>query len=65
MNRNAFLDKGYMIAMILNVLFLAGLTFITQTENLYLIIPFAILMLINAIYLVVKAAKYNKSKSEI
>lgn len=54
-----------MIAMILNILFLAGLTFIIQTENPYLIIPFAILMVINAIYLVVKAAKYYKNKSEI
>ena len=65
MDKNTVLDKGYFIATILNVFFLLGLTFISSLENLYILIPYAILMLINAIYLVVKAGKTNRDKSKI
>ncbi|WP_283589542.1 hypothetical protein [Staphylococcus nepalensis] len=65
MNKNTVLDKGYVIATILNVFFLLGLTFISVLENLYILIPYAILMGINAVYLVVKAIKINENKSKI
>ncbi|HCG2642076.1 TPA: hypothetical protein NJQ81_002571 [Staphylococcus aureus] len=53
MNKNTVLDKGYVIATILNVFFLLGLIFISHLENLYILILYVILMGINAIYLVV------------
>ncbi|CAC7168630.1 membrane protein [Staphylococcus aureus] len=65
MDKNTVLDKGYFISTILNVFFLLGLTFISSLENLYILIPYAILMLINAIYLVVKVGKINRDKSKI
>ncbi|TYD31710.1 hypothetical protein CEK63_20770 [Xanthomonas sontii] len=65
MDKNTVLDKGYFIATILNVFFLLGLTFISSLENLYILIPYAILMLINAIYLVVTVGKINRDKSKI
>ncbi|HDA1956257.1 TPA: hypothetical protein O4401_002736 [Staphylococcus aureus] len=38
MNKNTVLDKGYVIATILNVFFLLGLIFISHLENLYILI---------------------------
>lgn len=51
------LDKGYFISTLLNAFFLLGLTFMFQTENLFLLIPYIAVMMINAIYLVVKSGK--------
>ena len=65
LDKNTVLDKGYFITTILNVFFLLGLTFISRLENLYILIPYAILMVINVIYLVVKAGKIHRDKSEI
>ncbi|PNZ56832.1 hypothetical protein CD110_13115 [Staphylococcus casei] len=65
MNRNTVLDKGYIIATILNIFFLIGLVFISGSENLYIFIPYVILMGINAVYLFIKAIKINKNKAEI
>lgn len=65
LDKNTVLDKGYFIATILNVFFLLGLTFISRLENLYILIPYTILMVINAIYLVVKVGKINRDKSKI
>ncbi|MFU0762171.1 hypothetical protein [Staphylococcus pasteuri] len=65
MNKNTVLDKGYYVATILNSIFLLGLIFIYRLENLYILIPYAILMGINAIYLVVKVGKINRDKSNI
>lgn len=53
--------KDYFIATILNVLFLLGLIFISHLENLYILIPYVILMGINAIYLVVKVMNFKKN----
>ncbi|MEB8122979.1 hypothetical protein NGH46_12670 [Staphylococcus xylosus] len=63
MNKNTVLDKGYFIATILNIFFLIGLFFINSWENLYIIIPYVIVMGLNAVYLVVKAAKINENSS--
>lgn len=65
LDKNTVLDKGYFITTILNVFFLLGLTFISRLENLYILIPYAILMVINVIYLVVKVGKIHRDKSEI
>lgn len=65
LDKNTVLDKGYVIATILNIFFLIGLIFISGLENLYILIPYAILMGVNAVYLFVKAIKINKNKSEI
>ncbi len=65
LNENTVLDKGYFIATILNVFFLIGLFFINSWENLYIIIPYVIVMGLNAVYLVVKATKINENKSSI
>ncbi|WP_105846921.1 hypothetical protein [Staphylococcus aureus] len=61
MNKNTVLDEGYVIATILNVFFLLGLIFIYHLENLYILIPYVILMGINAIYLVVKVMNFKKN----
>ncbi|PAI53341.1 hypothetical protein APW68_15680 (plasmid) [Staphylococcus aureus] len=44
MNKDTVLDKGYVIATILNVFFLLGLIFISHFENLYILILYVILM---------------------
>lgn len=61
LNKNTVLDKGYVIATILNVFFLLGLIFISHLENLYVLILYVILMGINAIYLVVKVMNFKKN----
>ncbi|HHW6209250.1 TPA: hypothetical protein ACU2RO_002842 [Staphylococcus aureus] len=61
MNKDTVLDKGYVIATILNVFFLLGLIFISHLENLCILIPYVILMGINAIYLVVKFMNFKKN----
>ncbi|NWN86772.1 MAG: hypothetical protein HLX47_12920 [Staphylococcus sp.] len=65
MKNNPELDKKYFAAMWLNIIFLIGLVFISQIENLYVEIPYAILMVLNAIYLVVKTSKMYANKSDI
>ncbi len=61
LNKDTVLDKGYVIATILNVFFLLGLIFISHFENLYILILYVILMGINAIYLVVKVLNFKKN----
>ncbi|OEL08321.1 hypothetical protein [Staphylococcus equorum] len=57
------LDKGYFISTLLNVFFLLGLTFIFQIENLFLLVTYVVVMMINAIYLVVKSGRNWANKS--
>lgn len=61
LNKNTVLDKGYFIATILNVFFLLGLIFIMKTENLFILIPYAIIMVLNAGYIVAKAMKIRNN----
>ncbi|MGN9978051.1 hypothetical protein [Staphylococcus aureus] len=64
MNKDTVLDKGYVIATILNVFFLLGLIFISHfsIDTLpYILILYVILMGINAIYLVVKVLNFKKN----
>ncbi|MGK9043755.1 hypothetical protein [Mammaliicoccus vitulinus] len=62
MKINPELDKGYFLSTCLNILFVVGLFFISQLENLIVLILYVVLMGLNSIYLVIKAAKirYNK-----
>ncbi|EFV88780.1 hypothetical protein [Staphylococcus epidermidis] len=65
MKKNTEMDRGYLISSMLNIIFLFGLIFISQLENLYVLIPYAIVMSINAIYLLVKASQKGKNDSDI
>ena len=65
LDKNTVLDKGYFIATILNSIFLLGLIFVYQSDNPYILSPYTIVMVVNAIYLVVKVGKINKSKPKI
>ncbi|HDD7100372.1 TPA: hypothetical protein PBH89_002835, partial [Staphylococcus aureus] len=55
MNKKNELDIAFIMSTVLNVLFLVGLTFLVQLENLYILIPYTILGFINAVYLTVRA----------
>ena len=54
LNEKGELDITFIMSTILNILFLVGLTFLIQLENLYILIPYTILTFINAVYLVVR-----------
>ena len=53
----------FIMSTVLNILFLVGLTFLVQSENLYILIPYTILTFINAVYLVVKAMNIAKNRA--
>ena len=63
MNKNNEFDMTFILSTVLNILFLAGLTFLVQSENLYILIPYTILTFINAVYLVVKAMNIAKNRA--
>ncbi|WP_436855227.1 hypothetical protein [Staphylococcus caeli] len=65
MNIKPEFDNGYFISTILNVFLLLGLIFIMKTENLFILIPYVVIMCINAGYLVAKAMKINNKESDI
>ena len=65
LKKNTEMDRGYLISSMLNIIFLFGLIFISQLENLYVLIPYAIVMSINAIYLLVKASQKGKNDLDI
>ncbi|MCI2908886.1 hypothetical protein [Staphylococcus hominis] len=62
MNEKGELDITFIMSTILNILFLVGLTFLIQLENLYILIPYTILTFINAVYLVVRAINITKNR---
>ncbi|PTF17600.1 hypothetical protein BUY37_11765 [Staphylococcus cohnii] len=63
MNINSELDTNFFISIWLNILFLFGLIFITQLENLVVLIPYVLVMGVNSIYLVIKAMKIRNNRS--
>ena len=63
MNKKNDFDITFIMSTVLNILFLAGLTFLVQSENLYILIPYTILIFINAVYLVVKAINITKNRA--
>ncbi|MCY7731971.1 hypothetical protein MHY86_09710 [Aerococcus urinaeequi] len=48
-------DIGLIMSSVLNVFFLIGLSFISRTENIYLVMLYISLMIINAIYLIISS----------
>lgn len=63
MNKKNELDTAFIMSTVLNVLFLVGLTFLVQSENLYILIPYTILVFINAVYLTVRAINITKNRT--
>lgn len=63
LNEKDKLDITFIMSTILNILFLVGLTFLVQLENLYILIPYTILIFINAVYLVVRAINITKNRA--
>ena len=63
LNKKDELDIPFIMSTVLNILFLVGLTFLVQLENLYILIPYTILTFINAVYLVVKAMNIAKNRA--
>ena len=63
LNEKDELDITFIMSTILNILFLVGLTFLVQLENLYILIPYTILIFINAVYLVVRAINITKNRA--
>ena len=60
---NPELDTNFFISIWLNILFLFGLIFITQLENLIILIPYVLIMGVNSIYIVIKAMKIRNNRS--
>jgi hypothetical protein len=63
LNKKNELDTAFIMSTVLNVLFLVGLTFLVQLENLYILIPYTILIFINAVYLTVRAINITKNRT--
>lgn len=63
LNKKDELDIPFIMSTVLNILFLVGLTFLVQLENLYVLIPYTILIFINAVYLVVRAINITKNRA--
>lgn len=55
------MNNGFYLAAILNVFFILGMIFVNEIDNLYLSIIWAIVMLVNSIYLVVKLREIKKT----
>lgn len=58
-------DMRFLLSIILNAVLLAGLTFIYQINNLPLTVIYTIIMVINAIYLLIKTRKSWEYKDNI
>lgn len=63
MNKKDELDITFVMSTVLNILFLVGLTFLVRLENLYILIPYTILIFINAVYLVVRSINITKNRA--
>ncbi|MBE7304044.1 hypothetical protein [Staphylococcus epidermidis] len=62
MKKNDELDQGFIISTVLNVFFMLGLIFIMRLENLFILIPYVLIMMVNAIYLVTKSMKVRDNQ---
>ncbi|ARD74465.1 hypothetical protein [Staphylococcus xylosus] len=58
-------DMRFLLSIILNAVLLASLTFIYQINNLPLTVIYTIIMMINAIYLLVKTINSWEYKDNI
>lgn len=62
LKKNDELDQGFIISTVLNVFFMLGLIFIMRLENLFILIPYVLIMMVNAIYLVTKSMKVRDNQ---
>ncbi|MFH4918424.1 MULTISPECIES: hypothetical protein [Staphylococcus] len=62
MKKNDELDQGFIIATMLNVFLMLGLIFIMHLENLFILIPYVLIVMVNAIYLVTKSMKIRNKR---
>lgn len=65
MKDNNTKDMGFLISTILNAFLLVGLIFIYQFDHLTLTIIYTVVMIINAIYLLVKTRNSWKDRDDI
>ncbi|MCE5001586.1 hypothetical protein AABD41_12775 [Staphylococcus pseudoxylosus] len=63
MKNNDELDQGFILSTVLNVFFMLGLIFIMRLDNLFILIPYVLIIGANAIYLVVKSMKMKDNRS--
>ncbi len=64
MKINPELDGFYFLSMWLNIAFLIGIPFVYRLENLFILVPYVVLLVLNSIYLVIKAVKIKKNNSK-
>lgn len=64
MKINPKLDGFYFLSMWLNIGLLIGIPFVHRLENLFVLIPFVVLLVLNTIYQVIKTFKIRKNKSK-
>lgn len=63
MKNNDELDQGFILSTVLNVFLMLGLIFIMRLDNLFILIPYVLIIAANAIYLVVKSMKMKDNRS--
>lgn len=63
LKKNDELDQGFIIATMLNVFLMLGLIFIMRLENLFILITYVLIVMVNAIYLVTKSMKIRNKRS--
>lgn len=64
MYKNTKLSVGFLVSNFLNVLFLLGLVFVSQTDNMILLWFVIVATIVNAIFLIVKSAPLFKSENK-
>ncbi|MCE5153254.1 hypothetical protein BU586_10680 [Staphylococcus agnetis] len=65
MKINPELDGFYYLSLWLNIALIIGVPFVYQLENMFILIPYVVLFILNSIYQVIKAIKINKNKSNL
>ncbi|MGT3749686.1 hypothetical protein ACVTLR_15015 [Staphylococcus aureus] len=65
MKINPELDGFYFLSMWLNIALLIGIPFVHRLENLFILVSYVALLVLNSIYLIIKAIKIKKNKSKI
>lgn len=65
MKINPELDGFYFLSLWLNIGLLIGVPFVHQLDNMFILIPYVVLFILNSIYQVIKAIKIKKNKSNL
>ncbi|WP_440870235.1 hypothetical protein [Staphylococcus shinii] len=63
LKNNDELAQGFIISTVLNVFFMLGVIFIMRLDNLFILIPYVLIMGLNAGYLVAKSMKMKDNRS--